>query len=377
MLVCTEKAVQVFNSTDWRVSRVFSVGSSGATDAQFISTRDGQESKDQIVTFDGTTASSWDFVSGERLIVFRGPFPVNAVAFMNTPDQRLVLTAGESLRIFEADSERTSFGRPLFRTQKAHAGRITSVATCPSDPTRFLTAGIDGKIILWQWRTDEIRATKTAEVASLERPAAVVRWSPDGERILAATYDGKIVLMNQDGSQSVTLAPAGDRSVELSAAEFSRDGNHVVVAGRIARTSESIGWVLRSSLTNDNEGNVAANAREVEKPREQESGPQTIIECTFSGHEAGGISAVGFVAGTPYLVSGGRDGSLIVWNWENPLPGVIPTAYEAYRFLMDGQATAHEGPITTVSISPGGEICSGSDDDSIILWRLSLLTKGK
>ena len=366
VLVCADNSVQVFDATTWKVTRVFAAGYSGVSDAQFLEASNGQNDQQQILTFDGSVASKWDLNSGAHLVGFRGPYPINAVTFADTPAHPLVIAAGESLRVFDGGSSSSSFGRPLFHLQKQHTGQITAVAVCPTDPLQWVTSGMDGNVILWQWQAADQRAVKIATLASLKSPVSTTQWSFDGRQILCVTMDGAVAFIGRKENQIATLQLSSDRPVNLSTAAFSSDGRHAVVAGQIARTFESVGWVLRSPL------------EEVLPETDQIHGrlpAERFIECTFSGHEAGGISSACFVKESPYLVSGGRDGALILWNWKNSLPAAIPAAYEAYRFLAENQSTAHQGPITAVAVASSGTIATTSEDGRLILWSLSLLVR--
>ena len=209
----------------------------------------------------------------------------------------------------------------------------------------------------------------------MKTPITVARWSPDGKAILIATRHGEVRLVSRDGDELAKFKPGGERPVELLVGEFSPDGQYVVVAGLFSQTLESVGWVLTATTT-----------RNSDQPTKETTGDRKTFEsrddirlltarCSFSGHEAGGITAAAFSGNSPYLISGGNDGSMIVWNWQNSLPTKTPTAYEAYRFLSDGQTTAHQGPVTSLTVSKRGQIASGSEDGQVILWNLSLLAE--
>ena len=152
---------------------------------------------------------------------------------------------------------------------------------------------------------------------------------------------------NAATSDPIVISTATD-GVELSSGALSADGLYVVVTGQKVRTGESTGWVYRVPSA---ESNVAP-----------------ALVCHFSGQGAGGISCAEFLPDSPYLVSGDNDGSVILWNWQQPLPGESPSAYEAYRFLTDNQLTAHRASVTSLSVSPSGQVITASDDGTAILW---------
>ncbi len=356
-LVCVDDAVQVFETETWRVERVFAAGGGGVTDAQFVSS--ATPDQQQIIAFDGTSAALWNLISGDQLAAFRGPYPVTSVGFLQTDEQTLVMSAGETLQLFIGDAESESFGRPLFHLQRTQLGRIAAVSVFPDDASLILTADEKGELSTWRWNAMQRRVIKVGTLASLKTSVTDMQFSPDGRRIACVTYDGELIVMDREGRTLMKLRPAGDQPVELATVDFTSDGQQVAVGGRVARTAESTGWVASVPQAADNTAPDRLHSP---------------IICRFSGHDAGGISALRFIANTPYVLSGGHDGALILWNWKDALPAAIPVAYEAYRFLEDDQTTAHQGSVTTLSVSVAGEICSGSEDGRVVLWNLPLLT---
>lgn len=378
VLLCADGVVQILHSKSWKVTRVFSAGTSGASDAQFLESPEANArlTSEQIITFDGTVASLWDLTSGRHLVSFRGPYPVTTVASADLPDRQLILAAGESLRAFEGNPSADSFGRPLFHLQKAHTGRITSIAVNPVESSQIITAGQDGRILLWQWSAAEQTLRKLIEVANVDSTVAAVKWSHDAKSIVFAMKQGLIGLVDADGANLTLMRIGSDSSVELSAVDISANGQFIAVAGRFSGTEESIGWILRTVHMRTSEAAPeSTNNGKVDQELLAPSSFSHHIECSFSGHAAGGIEALGFVAGTPYLVSGGHDGSLILWNWKNKLPGASPVAYEAYRFFADEEVTAHLGPITSLTVSTTNQITSAGEDGRITVWNLPLLQK--
>jgi len=392
VLVCADDAIQILRTSDWKVLRVVNAAGIGAADAQFVS--EGRPSlrqpptPDLVASFDGTSARLWDLNSGEQLAHFRGPFAVGALSFSKDSEHRLLVTGGHSLRVFQSDPRAPSFGSPLFRTQNPHPGQVTSLDFSPVDHSLFVSAGSDGSVALWRWipesqRADRIRLLRESDSPPMisavsvqpspddpslpsdrqlrRRDSAVVsvRWSPNGQSLLVVSRNGKIAMLRADvAAPSVPIViSTATEDVELSSGALSADGLFVVVTGQKVRTGESTGWVYRV-------------------PSADSSVAQAQV-CQFSGHGAGGISCGEFLPDSPYLVSGGNDGSVILWNWQQPLPGETPTAYEAYRFLTDNQLTAHRASVTSLSVSTSGQVITASDDGTAILWENPLRRPGR
>jgi WD40 repeat protein len=378
VLLCADGVVQVFDANTWKVTRVFSSGGSGASDAQFLERPGNAQApmSERVITFDGTVASLWDLTTGRHLASFRGPYPITTVACADLVDHPLILAAGESLRAFDGNSSLDSFGRPLFHLQKAHTGRITAIAVNPVESSKIVSAGEDGKIVLWQWSVPDQTLFKLKDVAKVPSAIAAVKWFDDAVGIAFVSNDGLIGMTDADGTNPRFMSAGSNGSVKLSTIDVTGDKQFIAVAGYIKGTEESIGWVLRTAKTTSI---TAATETSADSTAEVESSaPPSFddhIECSFSGHAAGGINALRFVAGTPYLVSGGQDGSLILWNWENKLPGAAPVAYEAYRFFTDKELTAHLGPITSLTVSASNELTSAGEDGHITVWNLPLLQK--
>jgi WD40 repeat protein len=394
VLVCAADCVQVLDSDSWKVVRVFSAGGSGVTDAQFVNPVSGMmptseiadagSKRELVITFDSTDATLWDLADGSPLVSFTGPSPVREVAVLEGTMGRFVLSVGQSLQVFDGGSQNEQFGRPLFHLPQDRS-QIAAIAACPVEADLLLTGDEGGQVVLWKWLADQQKLNHEGVIASLTHRVVDVNWSTDGQHIVAVTADGRVHVFRRDGTQPMVIRPAGDVAVELASAQFAPAGQHpreqhLVVTGRIAATLESAGWVLRWREIAAREvaaREVAAdNDRETSETGEQNganSGARATVVCRFSGHEAGGISSASFVPGSPYLVSGGSDGSLILWNWQNPIPAEIPSAYEAYRFLAADQTTAHQGPVSAVAVSRTNAIASCSQDGQIVLWNLPLL----
>ena len=217
---------------------------------------------------------------------------------------------------------------------------------CPTDPALFTVASVDGIVALWRWYSEGQYAEVVRVLTPAGHPVSCCRWSSDGTLVLVIGRDGVLTICKADGSAREKVRVETMSAIRLFSGEFSADGQQMVVAGEIASSSESHAWVVKvptfhkpNAIQNDGDQNAQALDAEA------------LITCTFSGHEAGGISAVSFIPDSPYIVSGGIDGAMLLWNWKQPLPGTRPKAYQAFRFMTTGKTTATRLPLP-ISRSP-------------------------
>ena len=375
LLVCVKGVIQIVDTESWKIVRVFSAGPGTCTDAQFAEQLSRTAGIELIVTFDGTTASLWKLDKGEQLANFRGPFPVSSVAVLSDGNQDFVVAGGISLRVFGGQVDTETFGRPLFRTREGMASLITSLRVCPTDLCLFAAASSNGAVALWRWDSAKLYAEHVNVLIPPGRHVSCCRWSHDGASVLAVGLEGVVTICSADGAArreikldaEYPVRPDSQNTVRVHAGEFSPDGQHIVAVGEVVDTGQSMGWVIRVPATEITDGMSA-----LPDPNSIPDEPDGLIACRFSGHQAGGISSVGFVPDSPYLVSGGNDGALVLWNWKQLLPGSPPMAYEAFRFMASNKTTAHRAPITSLTVAKSGRIASASSDGEISLWNLAI-----
>jgi WD40 repeat protein len=314
--------------------------------------------RQRLATFDGTAAHLWDLQDGRHLTGFRPLFAVSAAVLADNHGQSLLLTGDRTVRGFQATSSSPEYGRPVFKLADPHLGIVTSIAVAPNSPAgqyRFATAGADGSAAIWNWNSETQTIDRIRDLPSIEGRIAELSWSPDGGRLLQVAENGIVHLHAVSSPESdaipirigdATDRQPGDSSYRLMCGRFSADGNSFAVAGQVAESGESIGWVY--------------SVHGQQKPH---------LHCTFSGHESGGVHSLGFVPDSPYLVSGGADGAVIVWNWQPEQDDALLQAYEAYQFLGADRTTAHAAAVNMLSVSSDGNVLSASEDGIAIVWK--------
>jgi WD40 repeat protein len=382
-VVAANGQLHIMSADDWSTLRVVQPASGNCTAAQFLPATLTTSGQDLLATFDGNSALLWNLTNQELLARFRGPAVVAAIAAGGPKGNEVLASGGRSLRIFSA-TPGSQFGRVLFRSDEFHQALITDISSCPAAPSSFVSADASGGLCLWQWdpvasKIDLQWTCNTNQHAlatghpTVEQPGiSVLRWAPDGGRLLVGIKTGDILLYSRTPDGLLNPVPIGagrtGHSVQLQSAAWSPDGQFIAVTGSQSESGESAGWILAVSP-------LAADEQSSSKPDTTAHRCEMSVICRFAGHSSGGISGVDFLPDSPYLVSGGRDGAVIVWNWQQPLPGDVPQAYECLRFFGADSTTAHQAAVTALQALPDGRVVSASADGTAIAWEHSLIPR--
>lgn len=158
-----------------------------------------------------TTARLWD-ADGKPLATMESQGPVNRAMF--SPDGQRILTASSPTRIWDADGK-------LLVTLNDWSS--TAIAVISPNGRRILTVS-STTARLWDAEGTPI-ATLADHTASIN--SAV--FSPDGQRILTASWDATARLWDAEGKQITTLV--GHKNSVISAV-FSPDGHRILTASR-------------------------------------------------------------------------------------------------------------------------------------------------
>ncbi|HEX3725662.1 MAG TPA: hypothetical protein VHV08_05440, partial [Pirellulales bacterium] len=273
--------------------------------------------------------------SHQRAAISHGDY-IHAVAV--SPDGRLVATAGGDglVRLSNADDGK------FVRTLAGHTDRVLGVAFSPVDGRWLLTCSRDKTARLWDTATGKELAGSPLVGHSWWVWSAA--FSPDERHLATAGQDGKVIIWSFD--------PAGSQKIEqqkvflghdgpVFAVAFSPDGKQVVSAGYDKRV---LAWIPEKIQ------DIALKQLVADVPMvPQES-------RSFEGHSAP-VRAVSFSADGHYVLSGGDDNTLRIWDIRSG----------KQHALLRG----HSRPIQSCAFSPrGGLVLSGGQEGQIKLWKI-------
>ncbi len=193
------------------------------------------------------TARVWDAASGREVAVFPnkgGEIVFDGAGF--SPDGRRVFTISNDEELPKVQIWDAEGGRLLATLQHArnvYKPEFNSVQFS-ADSRRIITAACDMKVQTWDAGTGKVQSIDKAFAAGLTEWA---QFSPDGNRFVACSSDGAVLVKNSATGKTVFLR---GHDKDIWRALFSPDGRRIVTAGddRIAGIWDSESGLLLGLL---------------------------------------------------------------------------------------------------------------------------------
>lgn len=233
-----------------------------------------------------------------------------------SPDGRwLACATWSGVRIYDLSS-----GRTPVKTLDGHTGNVLTVAFLPDSRT-LLTSGIDKKLLLW-----DIASGTSSTLPNQRTIVQDIAVSPRGDRVAAATKEGKLLLWNpvnrNFGDPEIIFEEARN---PVSSVCFSHDGSVLVSGDR--RGNVKIWDITRKELIQ-----------------------------TLRGHNAQ-IEEVQYSPNDRQLASVGRDGTIQIWETAN--------LFDQPIVIQDS-----EGWVFSIAFSPDGKsFVAGSNGKDKLIAR--------
>jgi WD40 repeat protein/DNA-binding SARP family transcriptional activator len=176
------------------------------------------------------TARIWDAVTGEELLIMRGPAEMGGV--MWSPSGDLLVTdpwfADPTVVVWDVSPSSPTYGEELFAVESHYGGIGRSWS--PIDD-RFITTGFDGTARIWD-------ATSGEAVLTFEghggKAVTGADWSPDGKRIVTSCEDGDALVWDPT-TGDVLLTLDVEEAVWMTRAAWSPDGRRIATYDDIGR----------------------------------------------------------------------------------------------------------------------------------------------
>jgi WD40 repeat protein len=168
------------------------------------------------------TARVWDAVTGEELLVLRGPAEMGGV--MWSPSGDLLATdpwfADPTVVVWDVSPSSPTYGEELF-AMESHFGGIGRSWSPIGD--RFITTGFDGTAKIWD-------ATSGAALLLFEGHGGLsvtsADWSPDGKRVVTSCEDGDALVWDPANGK-VLLTLDVEEASWMTRAAWAPDGKRI------------------------------------------------------------------------------------------------------------------------------------------------------
>jgi WD40 repeat protein len=280
-----------------------------------------------------------------------------------SPDSSLVLTTGVDQKAVLWDPVTgEAEGEPLVGDVAGLGNYPMNGGTFSASGDRVATAQESGKVHLWEARTGRSLGT-CCQHGGWPARGAEFSQVPGDDRLLVRYADGSAVIWDlSGGGEGTQLQEFGGLDDRLITAGFSPNGEHVAAVGRKdkilrlldSRTGEEVrAWRV----------GLAAFAFSLRDPWLVTGGTDGILHVwdTRNGKQiesmrgfTGAVSSVAFSPDGRRIVAGGSDGSIRIWD------------AQSQRILA--VLGVHAGSVNSVAVTAEGRIGSASDDHTAKIY---------
>ena len=313
---------------------------------------------------------------------------INAVKF--SPNSKYIVSASMDGTVRLWNLKGQQIGKPF----KGHESSVNSVTFYPTG--KYIISYGSDNILRW-WNLEGQQIVKAIPLKGLKSGATTTAFSPNGRYIISKINEDDLQLWDTTNGQPIGKPFKGHEHRILSVA-FSPD-NQYIVSGSADNTvrlwnleGEQQGEQWRPNVHDPDKPNTAKPIGQHQSavnsvafsPEpdcnfiisggadntlglwniENKYHPQQIGEF-FQGHE-NQLNSVAFSPDCKYIVSGGNDNAVRLWHWNKEGKFI----YRSFK--------GHRDFVTSVAFSPDGNfIVSGSSDNKVILWNLEHPKKRK
>ncbi len=277
---------------------------------------------------------------------------VKSIAISNSGQLAISASKDETVRVWDINS-----GTEI-RTCYGHDNEVTSISFSPDD-SQAISGDLDGNIILWNINTCQALhkfTTPGTEVKS-------VAWSPNNVYILSGHNNNIVKLWDIATKQEIrTFTGHTDQVSDVSfspnstlALSASKDKTiklwHVATGTEIHTFTGHTKWVVSAAFSADGLFVISSSWDNTIRRWNIQAGEHIIHSDQTK------ILDVNFLINSNYVLSGGEDQTLKVWN--------LNTTKSLCTL------TGHTDTITSVAVSKDGKILlSASSDKTLKQWQV-------
>lgn len=307
-------------------------------------------------------ARLWNLETGDQMgALHAGDEGINSAAL--SPDGRWAVTtsAAGAVRLWDLQTLREiagDGGRGPFLNFQSGSAQVWSTIFSPDSAQLLTVGGNDARLWDRKTRRETIRFSPHGSVAS-------VHFSPDGRKIVTASWDNTARIWNADTGLA-ELKLEGGHSQYVNDALFSPDGSKVLTASddktaclwdaktaKVLRTFEGHEQRVRSAVFSP-DGRRALTASHDKTARIWDADSGKVIHV-LSGHRQA-VLAAAFSADGTRVITASEDNRAKLWD--------AATGKEL-SFSLEG----HTASVTSVAFSPDGRrAVTGSQDSTAKIW---------